>query len=258
MTPGTVQSSFRRRSGARTGSIGLVSGVAFRGRHDGRRRGVRALRTRGAAARAGGHRGVRTRRDPRSVVGAFLRRGRQPGPARRFGLRLRRAGPRTPMGLPHVVGVRARRGDRLRYRRRTGRAVAAPGCPSGWATADAAAPAAGAGQSGVRVLHTLDTVEELCVGDLVLALNGTEDAAGYALRVLRTAGYVAGRRATSFTTGITDDFPVPLREHQSRRMLSSSRAVSHRLPRAAGRGGSASRTPRCRRNAPAGPRRRAG
>jgi DNA-binding transcriptional ArsR family regulator len=39
-----------------------------------------------------------------------------------------------------------------------------------------------------RILYALDIVEELCVGDLALALDATEDSVGYALRVLRTAG----------------------------------------------------------------------
>src|SRR5919206_4975329 len=72
----------------------------------------------------------------------------------------------------------------------------------------------------VRVLHALDTVEELCVGDLVLALNVTEDATGYALRVLRTAGYVTGRRTGHMVYyRITDEFPIPLREHCLRRLV---------------------------------------
>src|SRR5260370_20094007 len=42
----------------------------------------------------------------------------------------------------------------------------------------------------VRILYALDLVEELCVGDLALALELSEDAVGYALRLLRTAGFV--------------------------------------------------------------------
>jgi ArsR family transcriptional regulator, lead/cadmium/zinc/bismuth-responsive transcriptional repressor len=47
----------------------------------------------------------------------------------------------------------------------------------------------------LRALHALHRVPELCVGDLALALDVTEDAAGYALRQLRTAGFVHVRRA---------------------------------------------------------------
>ena len=41
-----------------------------------------------------------------------------------------------------------------------------------------------------RVLDALDLVGELCVGDLALALGTSEDAVGYGLRILRTAGLV--------------------------------------------------------------------
>ena len=71
-----------------------------------------------------------------------------------------------------------------------------------------------------RILHALDTVEELCVGDIVLALNVTEDATGYALRVLRTAGFVTGRRTGHLVYyRITEEFPIPLREHCLRRLV---------------------------------------
>src|SRR2546430_2374821 len=42
----------------------------------------------------------------------------------------------------------------------------------------------------VRILYALDLVDELCVGDLALALGVSEDAVGYGLRLLRTAGLV--------------------------------------------------------------------
>ena len=71
-----------------------------------------------------------------------------------------------------------------------------------------------------RILHALDSVEELCVGDIVLALNVTDDATGYALRVLRTAGFVTGRRTGHMVYyRITDEFPIPLREHCLRRLV---------------------------------------
>ena len=47
----------------------------------------------------------------------------------------------------------------------------------------------------VRVLYALDLVQELCVGDVALALNVSEHAAGYALRILRTAGLISGRKS---------------------------------------------------------------
>ncbi len=45
-----------------------------------------------------------------------------------------------------------------------------------------------------RILTSLLVVEELCVGDLALALDSSEDAVTYALRILRTAGLVRRRR----------------------------------------------------------------
>jgi ArsR family transcriptional regulator, lead/cadmium/zinc/bismuth-responsive transcriptional repressor len=78
-----------------------------------------------------------------------------------------------------------------------------------------------------RILYALDTVEELCVGDLALALNASEDAVGYGLRILRTAGLVVGRRAGRVVYyRLTDDFPQPLRDHCLRRLVELSRTAS--------------------------------
>ncbi len=72
----------------------------------------------------------------------------------------------------------------------------------------------------VRVLYALDTVDELCVGDLVLVLDASLDSVGYALRMLRTAGLVVNRRAGRVIHyRLADDFPAPLREHCLRRLL---------------------------------------
>jgi DNA-binding transcriptional ArsR family regulator len=46
----------------------------------------------------------------------------------------------------------------------------------------------------LRILAALLAAEELCVGDLALALDATEDSVSYALRLLRTAGLVHRRR----------------------------------------------------------------
>lgn len=46
----------------------------------------------------------------------------------------------------------------------------------------------------VRVLAALLATEELCVGDVALAVDISEDAATHALRVLRMAGIVNRRR----------------------------------------------------------------
>ena len=65
-----------------------------------------------------------------------------------------------------------------------------------------------------RVLHALDAVEELCVGDLALALDASEDAVGYALRVLRGTGLVTNRKAGRVVFyRLAAGFPEPLAEH---------------------------------------------
>ena len=53
-----------------------------------------------------------------------------------------------------------------------------------------------------RLLFALSSVERLCVGDLALALEVTDDAVSYGLRMLRTAGLVhaSARKAVSSTT----------------------------------------------------------
>jgi len=76
-----------------------------------------------------------------------------------------------------------------------------------------------------RILYALDEVEELCVGDLALALAVTEDAVGYGLRLLRTAGLVATResgRVVFYRLG--PGFPAPLREHCLRQLVAMTRA----------------------------------
>ena len=78
-----------------------------------------------------------------------------------------------------------------------------------------------------RILYALDQVEELCVGDLALALRATEDAVGYALRLLRTAGLVATRKAGRIVFyRLAPDFPQPLREHCLRQLITLTRTVT--------------------------------
>lgn len=75
-----------------------------------------------------------------------------------------------------------------------------------------------------RILYALDTVSELCVGDLVMVLEASPDAVGYALRMLRTAGLVTNRRAGRVIYyRLADDFPAPLREHCLRRLVELTR-----------------------------------
>ena len=45
-----------------------------------------------------------------------------------------------------------------------------------------------------RIICALLAVDELCVGDVALAADVNDDAASYALRLLRTAGLVQRRR----------------------------------------------------------------
>lgn len=71
-----------------------------------------------------------------------------------------------------------------------------------------------------RVLFALDMVEELCVGDLALALESSEDAVGYALRLLRTAGLVANRKQGRVVYyRLAEGFPEPLRNHCLRQLI---------------------------------------
>ena len=66
----------------------------------------------------------------------------------------------------------------------------------------------------LRILYALDVTEELCVGDLALALGANEDQVTYALRLLRTAGLVVGRKEGRVVFNrLAADFPEPLREH---------------------------------------------
>jgi ArsR family transcriptional regulator, lead/cadmium/zinc/bismuth-responsive transcriptional repressor len=75
-----------------------------------------------------------------------------------------------------------------------------------------------------RVLYALDVAEELCVGDLALALEVNEDAVGYALRVLRTAGLVTNRREGRVVYyRLAPDFPEPLLQHCLWRLVALSR-----------------------------------
>ena len=76
-----------------------------------------------------------------------------------------------------------------------------------------------------RVLYALDVVEELCVGDLALALDTNEDAVSYALRILRTAGLVANRKQGRVVFyRLAEGFPEPLREHCLQRLVELTHA----------------------------------
>ena len=76
----------------------------------------------------------------------------------------------------------------------------------------------------LRLIYALDVVDELCVGDLALALDVSEDSVTYALRLLRTAGLVVTRKQGRVVFNrLAPDFPAPLRDHCLRQLV----ALSH-------------------------------
>lgn len=78
----------------------------------------------------------------------------------------------------------------------------------------------------IRLIYALDVAEELCVGDLALALEVNEDAVTYALRLLRTAGLVVGRKQGRVVYNrLAHDFPEPLRDHCLRQLVELTRAT---------------------------------
>lgn len=71
-----------------------------------------------------------------------------------------------------------------------------------------------------RILFALLAAGELCVGDLALALDVTEDQVSYAVKMLRLAGLVSFRkdgRVVFYRLG--DGFPHQLLEHCLRQLL---------------------------------------
>jgi DNA-binding transcriptional ArsR family regulator len=81
--------------------------------------------------------------------------------------------------------------------------------------------------SRARILYALDLVEELCVGDLALALDLSEDAVGYALKLLRTAGLLTTRKQGRVVFyRLADRFPEPLLEHCLRQLIALSGAAA--------------------------------
>ena len=71
-----------------------------------------------------------------------------------------------------------------------------------------------------RILFALSAADELCVGDLALALDVTEDQVSYALKMLRLAGMVSFRKDGRMVFyRLSDGFPHPLLEHCLRQLL---------------------------------------
>lgn len=70
-----------------------------------------------------------------------------------------------------------------------------------------------------RILFAV-TAGELCVGDLALALDVTEDQVSYGLKMLRLAGLVTFRReGRMLCYRLSDGFPHQLLEHCLRQLL---------------------------------------
>ena len=72
----------------------------------------------------------------------------------------------------------------------------------------------------VRMLFGLVSVDELCVGDLAVALDISMDQSSYALKLLKTAGLVQSRRdGRVMYYRLADGFPHQLLEHCLRDLL---------------------------------------
>ena len=71
-----------------------------------------------------------------------------------------------------------------------------------------------------RILFALSAATELCVGDLALALEMTEDQVSYALKMLRLAGMVAFRKDGRMVCyRLAGGFPHQMLEHCLRELL---------------------------------------
>jgi ArsR family transcriptional regulator, lead/cadmium/zinc/bismuth-responsive transcriptional repressor len=80
----------------------------------------------------------------------------------------------------------------------------------------------------LRLIYALDVAEELCVGDLALALDVSEDSVSYALRLLRSAGLVVTRKQGRIVFNrLAEDFPAPLRDHCLRQLVALTHTGDH-------------------------------
>jgi DNA-binding transcriptional ArsR family regulator len=71
-----------------------------------------------------------------------------------------------------------------------------------------------------RILFALSAADELCVGDLALALEVTEDQVSYAVKMLRLAGLVSFRKHGRMVFyRLSEGFPHQLLEHCLRQLL---------------------------------------
>jgi DNA-binding transcriptional ArsR family regulator len=75
----------------------------------------------------------------------------------------------------------------------------------------------------VRALFGLVAVDEMCVGDVAMALDISMDQSSYALRQLKAAGLVQARRdGRMINYRLADGFPKQLLEHCLRQLLAIS------------------------------------
>ena len=71
-----------------------------------------------------------------------------------------------------------------------------------------------------RILFALSAAGELCVGDLALALDVTEDQVSYAVKMLRLAGLVSFRKDGRMVCyRLAGGFPHQMLEHCLRELL---------------------------------------
>jgi len=71
-----------------------------------------------------------------------------------------------------------------------------------------------------RILFALSAAGELCVGDLALALEVTEDQVSYAVKMLRLAGLVSFRKDGRMVCyRLAGGFPHQMLEHCLRELL---------------------------------------
>jgi DNA-binding transcriptional ArsR family regulator len=79
----------------------------------------------------------------------------------------------------------------------------------------------------LRILFALVSVDELCVGDLALALRISMDQSSYALKQLRNADLVRTRRdGRVIYYRLADGFPHQLLEHCLRQLLTLTEGES--------------------------------
>jgi DNA-binding transcriptional ArsR family regulator len=72
----------------------------------------------------------------------------------------------------------------------------------------------------VRILFALVSVDELCVGDLAMALDISMDQSSYALKLLKSSGLVQSRRdGRVIHYRLADGFPHQLLDHCLRQLL---------------------------------------